>query len=96
MTDQSGDGNAPRPKPARSNIITIFIAATVLALVISVPAIVVSIVTYYILKMNLVLTLMASLVTLFLAMGFGYKFSGKLAKIQKRTYNNDDGNNKLN
>jgi hypothetical protein len=37
---------------------------------------------------------MASLVTLFLAMGFGYKFSGKLAKIQ-RTYNNDDdGNNK--
>jgi membrane protein implicated in regulation of membrane protease activity len=94
VTDQSGAGNAPNPKPARSNTITIFIAATVLALVISVPAIVVSIVTYYILKMNLVLTLMASLVTLFLAMGFGYKFSGKLAKIQ-RTYNNDDdGNNK--
>lgn len=93
MTDQSGAGNAPHPKPARSNTITIFLAATVLALVISVPAIVVSIVTYYILKMNLMLTLMVSLVTLFVAMGFGYKLSGRLAKIQ-RTYNNDDGNNK--
>ncbi len=83
MTDQSGAGNAPRPKPARSNTITIFLAATVLALVISVPAIVVSIVTYYILKMSLMLTLMASLVTLFVAMGFGYKLSGRLAKIQR-------------
>ena len=92
MTDQSGAGNAPHPKPTRSNTIAIFVAATVLALVISVPAIVVSIVTYYILKMNLMLTLIASLMTLFIAMGFGYKLSGKLAKIQ-RTYNNKDGNN---
>ena len=95
MTDQSGAGNAPHPKPARSNTIAIFMAATVLALAISVPAIVVSIVTYYILKMSLMLTLMSSLVTLFVAMGFGYKLSGKLAKIQ-RTYNNsdEDANNK--
>jgi hypothetical protein len=56
--------------------------ATILALVISVPAIIVSIVTYYIIKMNVMLTLIASLVTLFVAMGFGYKLSGKLAKIQ--------------
>jgi hypothetical protein len=55
-----------------------------LALVISVPAIVVSVVTYYIIKMNVMLTLIASLVTLFIAMGFGYKLSGKLAKIQAR------------
>jgi hypothetical protein len=93
VTDQSGAGKASNPKPARSNTIAIFMAATVLALVISVPAIVVSIVTYYILKMNLMLTLTSSLVTLFVAMGFGYKLSGKLAKIQ-RTYNNEDANNK--
>ena len=86
MTDQSGAGNAPHRKPARSNTIALFMAATVLALVISVPAIVVSIVTYYILKMSLMLTLMASLVILFVAMGFGYKLSGRLAKMQ-RTYN---------
>jgi hypothetical protein len=30
-----------------------------------------------------VLTLISSLVTLFVAMGFGYKLSGKLAKIQR-------------
>ena len=91
MTDQSGAGNVPHPKPARSNTIAIFITATVLALVISVPAIVVSIVTYYILKMSLMLTLMASLVILFVAMGFGYKLSGRLAKMQ-RTYNDkEDG-----
>ncbi|HYZ50517.1 MAG TPA: hypothetical protein VE593_06495 [Nitrososphaeraceae archaeon] len=82
MTDQNGDGNAPHPKPTKSSTISIFMAATILALVISVPAIVVSIVTYYIIKMNVMLTLIASLVTLFIAMGFGYKLSGKLAKIQ--------------
>ena len=84
MTDQNGDGNVPHPKPTKSSTITIFMAATILALVISVPAIVVSIITYYIIKMNVMLTLIASLVTLFIAMGFGYKLSGKLAKIQAR------------
>ena len=82
MTDQNGDGNVPHPKPTKSSTITIFMASTILALVISVPAIVVSIVTYYIIKMNVMLTLIASLVTLFIAMGFGYKLSGRLAKIQ--------------
>jgi hypothetical protein len=84
VTDQNGDGNVPHPKPTKSSTIAIFMAATILALVISVPAIVVSIITYYIIKMSVMLTLIASLVTLFIAMGFGYKLSGKLAKIQAR------------
>ena len=93
MTDQGDLGSAPHSKPARASTIAIFMAATVLALVISVPAIIVSVITYYILKVNLTLTLIASLVTLFVAMGFGYKLSGKLARIQ-RNYNNEDNNNK--
>ena len=83
MTDQGDVGSVPHSKPSRASTITIFVAETVLALVISVPAIAVSVVAYYILKMNLMFTLIASLVTLFVAMGFGYKLSGKLARIQR-------------
>jgi hypothetical protein len=37
---------------------------------------------HYILKENFILTFTTSLVTLFLLMGFGYKLSKKLEKIQ--------------
>jgi hypothetical protein len=47
-------------------------------------------VMYYILKMSLSLTLLASLITLFLAMGFGFKLSKELEKIQQKHRNQDD------
>jgi ABC-type bacteriocin/lantibiotic exporter with double-glycine peptidase domain len=65
----------------------IFTASTLLALSISVPAIIVTFVMYYILKTSLTLTLLASLITLFLAMGFSYKISKKLMKIQQKNKN---------
>jgi cobalamin biosynthesis protein CobD/CbiB len=71
----------------KSNKITstrVFAAGTILALVISIPAIAVTLVTHYVLKTNLIVTMVASLITLFIAMGFGYKLSKKLTtKVQQ-------------
>ena len=52
------------------------------------------VVMYYILKMSLILTLLASLITLFLAMGFGFKLSKELEKIQQKHRNQDDNDRK--
>ncbi|HKZ62803.1 MAG TPA: hypothetical protein VJZ68_10410 [Nitrososphaera sp.] len=60
----------------------VFAAGTLLALVIAVPAIIVTLVMHYVLQTNLILTTVASIITLFVAMAFGYKLSKKLAKVQ--------------
>ena len=70
-------------KPNKLTAARVFAASTILALVISIPAIAVTLVMHYIIKTNLVVTLVASLITLFIAMGFGYKLSKKLTtKVQ--------------
>jgi hypothetical protein len=74
------------PSPDKSKKITkirVFTAASLLALVISIPAIVVTVLMHYILKASLILTFTTSFVTLFLLMGLGYKLSKKLAKVQQ-------------
>lgn len=77
----------------KSNKITstrVFAAGTILALVISIPAIAVTLVTHYVIKTNLIVTMGASLITLFIAMGFGFKLSKKLtSKVQED--NNGEG-----
>ena len=95
MVDKRDDGHFDSPHD-RPTVTTrgIFTASTLLALTISVPAIVITMVMYYILKMSLSLTLLASLITLFLAMGFGFKLSKKLEKIQQKHRNQDDNDRK--
>jgi positive regulator of sigma E activity len=41
-----------------------------------------TLVMHYVLQTNLILTTVASIITLFVAMAFGYKLSKKLAKVQ--------------
>ena len=78
-------------KPNKVTVTRVFAASTVLALVISIPAIVVTLVTHYVIKTNLVVTMVASLVTLFIAMGFGYKLSKKLTtKVQHGSDDSQD------
>ena len=70
-------------KPNKITAIRVFTASTVLALVISIPAIAVTLVMHYVIKTNLIVTMVAGLITLFMAMGFGYKLSKKLTtKVQ--------------
>jgi len=68
--------------PKRVTTIRVFAAGTILALVIAVPAVSVTLVMHYVLKMNLILTMVGGIITLFVAMAFGYKLSKKLAKVQ--------------
>ena len=72
-----------RDKPNKITAIRVFAASTVLALVISIPAIAVTLVTHYVVKTNLIVTMVAGLITLFIATGFGYKLSKRLTtKVQ--------------
>jgi putative Mn2+ efflux pump MntP len=77
-------------KPNKVTATRVFAASTVLALVISIPAIAVTLVMHYVLKTNLIVTMVAGLITLFIAMGFGYKLSKKLTT-KMQDGGSDDG-----
>ena len=57
----------------------IFINGTFLALIIALPAIVNTVLFHYVLKTNLIITISAGVITLFVAMGFAYKISKRLS-----------------
>ena len=70
-------------RPKKITATRVFAASTVLALIISIPAIAVTLVMHYVVKTNLIVTMVAGLIILFIAMGFGYKLSKRLAtKVQ--------------
>jgi putative Mn2+ efflux pump MntP len=71
-------------KPNKITATRVFAASTVLAIVISIPAIAVTLAMHYVVKTNLIVTMVAGLITLFIAMGFGYKLSKRLTtKVQE-------------
>jgi hypothetical protein len=72
-------------RPKKITTSKVFAAGTVLAIVLSVPMIVVILITYYIAKAGVLVTGLAGIITLFVAMGFGFKVSKRLATVQ------DDG-----
>jgi len=56
----------------------VFAASTILALVISVPMITVVLVMHYVVRADVMMTGIAGIITLFIAMGFSFKVSKKL------------------
>lgn len=56
----------------------VFAASTILALVISVPMITVILVMHYVVRADVMMTGIAGIITLFIAMGFSFKISKKL------------------
>jgi lysylphosphatidylglycerol synthetase-like protein (DUF2156 family) len=68
-------------KGVRITPLKILLNGTVLAVIIAVPALIVTIITHYVLQTNLIITLSSGILTLFIAMGLGYKVSKKLATI---------------
>jgi membrane protein YdbS with pleckstrin-like domain len=76
LTDKSSKISEDKSKDI--TITRIFAASTILAIVVSVPAVLVAIVTHYIFKTTLIITLLSSVVALFIATGFGYTISKKL------------------
>ena len=57
----------------------IFLNGTLLALIIAIPAIISTVVFHYVIKTNLIITISAGIITLFVAMGFAYKISKRLS-----------------
>lgn len=58
-----------------------YAVGTLLAVIIAIPAVVVTFVMHYVIRTEFFLTLAAGLITLFIAMGFGYKLSKKFVKV---------------
>jgi len=56
----------------------VFAASTILALVISIPMITVILVMHYVIKTDVMITGIAGMITLFIAMGFSFKLSKRL------------------
>jgi ABC-type bacteriocin/lantibiotic exporter with double-glycine peptidase domain len=65
-------------KPKKITTSRVFAASTILALVISVPMITVILVLHYVVKADVMITGIAGIITLFIAMGFSFKLSKKL------------------
>jgi membrane protein YdbS with pleckstrin-like domain len=62
----------------------VYAISTILAFIIAIPAVAVTFVMHYVIKAEFFLTLAAGLITLFIAMGFGYKLSKKFVKVLSR------------
>ena len=61
------------------SLLKILINGTLLAIVMAVPAIITTVVFHYVIKTNLIITITAGIMTLFVAMGFAYKISKRLS-----------------
>jgi hypothetical protein len=59
----------------------VYAISTLLAVIIAIPAVVVTFVMHYVIRAEFFMTLAAGLITLFIAMGFGYKLSKKFVKV---------------
>src|ERR671911_2874337 len=72
--------SSPPPRgPSKLTKEKLFLTSTVLALLISLPAIAIALIMHYIIKTDLLLTVLTSLIGLFIAMGFSIKISKKLS-----------------
>ena len=65
------------PRLTKKNL---FVTSTALALLISLPAIAITLIMHYVIKTELLVTLSASLIALFIVMGFSIKISKRLSK----------------
>jgi hypothetical protein len=59
----------------------VYAISTLLAVIIAIPAVAVTFVMHYVIRADFFLTLGAGLITLFIAMGFGYKLSKNFVKV---------------
>ena len=81
MSDTNDNTNNNRKKITVGRV---YAVSTLLAAIIAIPAVAVTFVMHYVIKAEFFLTLAAGLITLFIAMGFGYKLSKKFVKILSR------------
>lgn len=81
MSDIDNNTNNSRKKITVGRV---YAVSTLLAAIIAIPAVAVTFVMHYMVRTEFFMTLAAGLITLFIAMGFGYKLSKKLVKVLSR------------
>lgn len=81
MSDIDNNTNNSRKKITVGRV---YAVSTLLAAIIAIPAVAVTFVMHYMIRTEFFMTLAAGLITLFVAMGFGYKLSKKLVKVLSR------------
>ncbi len=78
MSDTDNNNTNNRKKITVGRVYAI---STLLAVIIAIPAVAVTFVMHYVIRAEFLLTIGAGLITLFIAMGFGYKLSKKFVKV---------------
>ena len=73
--------SAPKEGKPKVTVGRVYAISTILAVIIAVPAVAVTLLMHYVVKAEIFMTLTAGLITLFIAMGFGYKLAKKFARI---------------
>jgi hypothetical protein len=76
VSDRNNNNNRKKITVGR-----VYAISTLLAVIIAVPAVAVTFIMHYVIRAEFFLTLAAGLITLFIAMGFGYKLSKKFVKV---------------
>ena len=72
--------SGPNENKPKVTVGRVYAISTLLAVIIAVPAVAVTLVMHYVVKAEIFMTLTAGLITLFAAMGFGYKLAKKFAR----------------
>ena len=73
--------SAPKEGKPKVTVGRVYAISTLLAVIIAIPAVSVTLIMHYLVKAEIFMTLTAGLITLFVAMGFGYKLAKKFAKV---------------
>ncbi len=83
LTSVSNRNNNDNSNDNRKKITVgrVYAVSTLLAVIIAIPAVAVTFIMHYVIRAEFFLTLAAGLITLFIAMGFGYKLSKKFVKV---------------
>ena len=84
MSDTDKNDNNNNSNRKKITVGRVYAVSTLLAVIIAIPAVAVTFVMHYIIRAEILMTLAAGLITLFIAMGFGYKLSKKLVKVLSR------------
>lgn len=81
MSGGSDDSSGKNPV----NIIgRVYAVSTLLAVIIAVPAVAVAVITHFVLQTSIIVTLAASLIALFISMGFGIRLAKRFARAPQK------------
>lgn len=78
-------------KDPASIIGRVYAVSTLLAVIIAVPAVAVAVLAHFVFKTQIIVTLAASLITLFIAMGFGIRLARRFARAPSPQHKDESG-----